>query len=119
MSRGEHSVKQTDNLIGAKVCHVLTLNPVEKAWHKAFTEYMITPKSLCGFRDLRSVEMMSRSGLGPIRVHYKNWADQGHSVGYPTVDDTIDESRLEAHLCNPPSGLIGNSPYSIFANTEE
>ena len=66
---------------------------------------MITPKSLCGFRDLRSVEILSRSGLGPIRVHYKNWADQGHSVGYPTVDDTIDESRLEAHLCNPPSGL--------------
>ena len=80
---------------------------------------MITPKSLCGFRDLRSVESLSRSGLGPIRVHYKNWADQGHSVGNPTVDDTIDESRLEAHLCNPPSGLVGNSQYSVFVNTEE
>ena len=39
--------------------------------------------------------MHSRSGLGPIRVLHCNWADQGHSVGNPTVDDTIDESRLE------------------------
>ena len=37
----------------------------------------------------------SRSGPGPIRVHHCNWADQGHAVGAPTVDDTIDESRLE------------------------
>ena len=37
----------------------------------------------------------SRSEPGPIRVHHCNWADQGHAVGTPTVDDTIDESRLE------------------------
>ena len=101
------------------MCHALTLNPVEELGTKAFAEYRITPRSLYGFRDLRSVRICSRSGLGLIRVHHRNWADQGHSVGYPTVDDTIDESRLEAHLCNPPSGLVGNSQYSVFVNTEE
>ena len=34
---------------------------------------------------------------GPIRAI---------AVGSPTVDDTTGESRLDAHLCNPPSGLI-------------
>ena len=62
--------------------------------------------------------------LEPIRArtdqgHHQNWADQGHSVGYPTVDDTIDESRLEAHLCNPPSGLIGNSQYHSSTSEEQ
>ena len=99
------------------MCHALTLDPVGELGTKAFTEYRITPKSLYGFRDLRSVE--TGADQGSDRSDHKSWADQGHSVGYPTVDDTIDESRLEAHLCNPPSGLMGNSQYSVFVNTEE
>ena len=56
---------------------------------------MITPESITEARPRGLGLMHSRSGLGPIRVLHCNWADQGHSVGNPTVDDTIDESRLE------------------------
>ena len=54
-SRGEQS--SNCKLVGAGVCHALTLNPVEELGTEAFTEYMITPKSLYGFRDLRSVKI--------------------------------------------------------------
>ena len=74
-SRGEHvSILKLDDAV---VCHVLTLNPVEELGAKAFTENRITPKSLYGFRDLRSVNIEAdqgsdRSGsvaiTGPIRA---------------------------------------------------
>ena len=65
----------------------------------------------------------SRSGPGPIRVHHCNWADQGHAVGTPTVDDTIDESRLEHTRAILPLDKLGstNSDHMMFSlsNTEE
>ena len=44
------------------MCHVLTLNPVGELGTKAYTEYRITPKSLYGFRDLRSVDIGADQG---------------------------------------------------------
>ena len=56
----------------------------------------------------------SRSGPGPIRVHHCNWADQGHAVGTPTVDDTIDESRLEHTRAILPLDKLGSHDVQSF-----
>ena len=66
--------------------------------HDCSKEHLLGTLVWVEFRaDQGSDRSGSRTVTGPIRAI---------AVGNPTVDDTTGENRLEAHSCNPPSGLI-------------
>ena len=48
-----------------------------------------------------------------------NASDEGLGEAPRAGGGKHSNTHTHTHLCNPPSGLVGNSQYSVFVNTQK